>query len=60
MTGDRISDDELAFHLKALAAKKAADATWVSWGSHLASKYELSAEDGIAEDGRIHRAAHSD
>lgn len=51
-----LSDDELAYHRRVIAALRAAQTVMQSWSVHLGEKYKLGPEDYVAEDGSVHRA----
>lgn len=54
---DKITADEMAYHMRLLAQIKEAQSVWSSWSRHLAEKYELGPRDALLEDGSIKRAA---
>ena len=57
---DRISSDEVAYHQRLVAMRRAWEQAWGPWARHLAEKYELAAGDDIDEAGVVHRAAVGD
>lgn len=57
---ESLTDDELAYHQRALAQLRAAQTVWESWASHLAQKYQLRATDSISESGLIERSPSED
>jgi hypothetical protein len=51
-----LSEDELAYHRRVIAALRAAQIAMQSWSAHLVEKYKLGPQDFIAEDGSLNRA----
>lgn len=52
---EAISDDELAYHTKAVFELRVAQGIWQHWSEHLAEKYGLVPGDQIKRDGTISR-----
>jgi len=53
---ERISPDEMAYHLAVIAAQREAQTVTASWARHLTLRYGLGPDDRIGEDGAIQRA----
>lgn len=51
----RISADEMAYHIYVMKTLQEAQNAHSSWGMHLSSKYNLLPGDGINPDGAIIR-----
>lgn len=58
--GERLSDDEIAYHQTALNDLRSAQAAWQSWAGHLHRKYALQPGDEITADGLVLRSAAND
>lgn len=57
---ERLSDDEWAYHRRALAQVSAVQGAFQLWEGHLRQKYALGPEDLILEDGVIQRGSNGD
>lgn len=54
---ETLTNDELAYHQRALTQLRAAQTVWESWASHLVEKYGLGPQDSISQEGNIVRPA---